>query len=686
MRTASCISTITGILLVLAACSGGSKASPDSATLLQASSDDADWSIPGKTYSGNRMTGLDEISPSNVGQLKKAWVTSVKDNGEEEASPIVWGSTVYVSTSHDNVLALDGKTGALRWASGYNPAYELQYPVNRGVGLANGRLYMVTQDCRLIAIDAATGKQSFNVPACHDTTNTWYSTAAYVYKDKVIVGTSGGDLGGSGLVSAFSARDGSRLWDWHTVAQPGDPGHNTWPGDSWVHGGAAVWAGLSIDQTTDTLYAAPGNPGPNLTEYGRKGENLYSDTVVALDISGNVPRLKWYYKVSPDDVHDNDPSMPPVLFIGKVAGAARQLLAVGDKAGDFVILDRTNGKLVSRMAVDNQQGVFTTVPTVAGTFACPNHGGGIEWNGGSYDDATNFFFIPSTQECATWKIVYPAAVPYVPGQPYTAGPLPKRQTATGVLTAVDVGTGKPAWTKQLPYPAQGGVLVTRNGLIFTSDASGRVYAFEPKTGGELWHDDVGSAIVAPISAYRAEDGHEYLVVEAGQAGNQQTPNLPKAQGARVVAYALNVTQTAMNDATGQPAASVVGAANKESGMAPPALSAPYTPAQVSAGSTVYTQHCLSCHGATLQGVSGPALTGPGFAHSNLSISQLYGIVVQQMPLTAPGSLSKNDYAAVMAYILAYDCVKPAAGGKPFSASLATHLTTIKLSSGSCPPK
>jgi alcohol dehydrogenase (cytochrome c) len=260
------------LLLSVPACSGGNKASPDAATLLQASSDDANWIVPGKTYDGNRVTGLDEISPANVAQLKKAWITTVKDDGEEEASPIVWNGTVYVSTSHDNVLALDGTSGALRWAFGYSPAYELQYPVNRGVGLADGRLYIVTQDCRLIAIDAATGKQSFDVPACHDTTNTWYSTAAYVYKDKVIVGTSGGDLGGSGLISAFSAQNGSRLWDWHTVAQPGEPGHDTWPGDSYVHGGAAVWAGLSVDQTTDRIYAAPGNPVPTLPNTDAKAQ------------------------------------------------------------------------------------------------------------------------------------------------------------------------------------------------------------------------------------------------------------------------------------------------------------------------------------------------------------------------------------------------------------------------------
>ena len=196
---------------------------------------------------------------------------------------------------------MDGKSGTLKWAYGYSPAYELQYPVNRGVGLSDGKLYIVTQDCRLVAIDAATGEQVFNVPACHDTSATWYSTAAYVYKDKVIVGTSGGDLGGSGLVSAFSAQDGSRLWDWHTVAQPGEPGHNTWPGDSWVHGGAAVWAGLSIDQDTDTLYAAPGNPGTeshdvrsrrreSVYRLGRRARYLRSDAETEMVLQGIAQR------------------------------------------------------------------------------------------------------------------------------------------------------------------------------------------------------------------------------------------------------------------------------------------------------------------------------------------------------------------------------------------------------------
>ncbi len=661
---------------------------PDATVLLNSQSDNNNWPISGKTYGGNRLTGLTQITPSNVNQLKKAWVTAVADDGEEEASPIVWDGVVYLSTAHDNMLALDGTTGKLKWAFGYNPSYELQYAVNRGVGLANGNVYIVTQDCRLVAVDAATGTQRFNVPACHDTSDAWYSTASYVYKDKVIVGTSGGDLGGSGLVSAFDANTGNRLWDWHTVAQPGEAGHETWPGDSWKHGGAAVWAGLSIGQDDDTVYAAPGNAGPNLTEYGHKGKNLYSDSVVALDVSGSQPKLKWYYQVLQNDTHDADPAMPPVLFEANVGGTARKLLATGDKAGDFVVLDRTNGQEVYRTAVSSQSNLDTP-PTTQGVHACPNHGGGVEWNGGSYSPQTNMFYIPSTNECATWKVVYTGAVPYVPGQPYTAGPLPKRQPATGVITAIDMGTGKVAWKDAVPYPAQGGVLVQSNGLIFTSDASGRVYALDAKTGKDLWHDDTGSSIVAPISAYQGSDGKEYLVLIAGEAGNQKTPNLPATHGARIVAYTLNASQTAMNDASGQPKVNVAtaGGAKTESGNAPSTVgqgTAPYTADQASAGKKVFETQCSSCHGAQLQGVSAPALSGPQFAHANLNVSQIYAIVTKQMPLSAPGSLSQDEYADVMAYILKRDCVKPTAGNEKFPSTNLPVLSKVTVGSGSCP--
>ncbi len=649
-----------------------------------------DWPLPGGNAGGNRTTSLTQITPDNVTQLKKAWVTAVADDGEEEANPIVTGDTVYVTTAHDNVLALGATDGKLKWAFTYNPQYELQYPVNRGIGLDNGKAYIFTQDCKLVAIDASTGKLAFNVPACHDTTNTWYSSAAYIYNHQIIVGTSGGDLGSMGLISAFDENDGHRIWDWSTIARPGDPNAGTWPGNSWQHGGAAVWAGLSAGADPNTVYAAPGNALPNLTTYGHEGRNLYSDSVVALDISGSKPQLKWFYQILQGDTHDGDPAMPPVIFNGTINGTPRSLLAVGDKVGDFLILDRTNGKVVYKLSVSNQKNIFTTHPTVQGTYACPNHGGGVEWNGGAYSAQTNMFYIPSTDECATWKIIYPKAVPYVPGQPYTAGPLPKRQPSTGMVTAVDVNTGKVAWKFPMPYSGQGGALTTSNGLLFTDDLRGRVYALDAKTGKELWHDDVGASIVAPLAAYQASDGNEYLVVMAGEAGNQQTPNLPKLGKARVVAYRLNPSQTVQNTAAGQniPVVAQGSTGNKtESGAVASVIgsgTAPYTPQQAAQGQGLYQAHCASCHGAQLQGVSAPALTGPTFARSKLNVSQIFDIVRLQMPLNAPGSLSQDNYAAIMAYMLKRDCVKPSAGNQPFPSTNSPALTKTTVGGQTCP--
>ncbi len=646
--------------------------------------------MPGGNPGGNRTTALTQITPDNVSQLKKAWITAVADDGEEESNPIEAGDTLYITTAHDNVLAMSALDGKLKWAFTYNPQYELQYPVNRGVGVDNGKAYIFTQDCRLIALDTSTGKMAFNVPACHDTTNTWYSSAAYIYNHAIIVGTSGGDLGSDGLISAFDENDGHRLWDWNTVAHPGEAGANTWPGNSWQHGGAAVWAGLSAGADPNIVYAAPGNPEPNLTTYGHQGRNLYSDSVVALDISGAKPALKWYYQIMQGDTHDADPAMPPVIFNANVNGSQRSLLAVGDKAGDFIILDRSNGKVVYRMSVSKQTNIFTTHPTVSGTFACPNHGGGIEFNGGAYSAQTNMFYIPSTQECATWKLIYTKAVPYVAGQPYTAGPLPKRRAATGVLSAVDVNSGKVAWTFAMPYSAQGGALTTSNGLVFTDDLRGRVYALDAKTGKELWHDDVGAAIVAPLAAYQGSDGNEYIVVMAGEAGNQQTANLPPTPGkARLVAYRLNVTQTTQNGTSGQtvPVVAKASTGNKtESGGVASVVgagTAPYTAAQVQQGQSLYQAHCASCHGAKLQGVSAPALTGPTFARAHLNVSQMFDIVRQQMPLNAPGSLSQDNYAAIMAFLVKGDCVKPSGSNEPFPSTNSPALTKVTIGTKSC---
>ena len=702
MLLRSCVAAAAGIALAvsLAACGGrpsfGAVAQaaadtstfPDARALTNAARDDDDWMLPGKTYANNRYTGLSQITPSNVKSLAKAWSTQIADNGQQESALLEWHGTMYFATPHDNVLAVDAATGKLKWQFPYNPAYSLVYTVSRGLGIEDGKIFLATLDCRVIAIDATTGKQAWNVNGCPhtpytSTANALFSMASYVYKDQIILGTGGGDQGNIGHVMAFSTHDGHRLWDWQTIPGPGQPGHNTWPGNSWQHGGGDVWGGLTVDPATDTVFVGVGNPGPDLVDTYRKGLNLYTSSVVALDISSGTPKIRWYYKIVPNDTHDTDPAMPPALFDARVGGTTRHVLAIGDKAGDFVTLDRGTGKVLYRLAVDRQTGLFTSAPTFKGTFACPNHGGGIEWNGGTYDPATNRFLVPSTQECATWKIAteHPQ---YIPGQPYTGGPLPTRQNATGELTAIDMGTGKTSWTTRFPYSAQGGVVITRSGVAFTSDTAGNVYAIDPKTGSVPWKQNTGASIIAPISAYRV-GGVEYIAVLSGSAGSQQTPNAPVAKTSVLTAYRLGpVSSPIANSTAGQKA--VVATAGSNASAPASVGSAPYTAAQAAAGGKIFAQQCSSCHGANLQGVSAPALTGTSFANSHLNLTQLQSIVTKQMPLGSPGSLTPDQYASVMAYLLQYDCVTPSGGGKqPFPTTNAPAFSKVILGGRSCPP-
>jgi mono/diheme cytochrome c family protein len=229
------------------------------------------------------------------------------------------------------------------------------------------------------------------------------------------------------------------------------------------------------------------------------------------------------------------------------------------------------------------------------------------------------------------------------------------------------------------------VLVTATGVAFTSDVGGNLYGFDTHSGQQLWTQATGSSIVAPLSAYSL-DGTEYLAVVAGEAGNQQTPNLPSSHGSRVIAYRLGAAQTIDNDATGQVALAnaVNGSGESAASVASSNGSAPYTSQQVAQGRDIYAQQCAACHGATLQGISAPALTGPAFGHSHLNGLQLRTVVTQRMPLTAPGSLKPQEYASLMAFLLNYDCVKPAGNGlQPLPAAALPALQQVQLGGTTC---
>ncbi|WP_427954400.1 pyrroloquinoline quinone-dependent dehydrogenase [Acidiphilium sp.] len=519
-----------------------SAVTPSAQDYVTTQSDNSNWILGAKNYDNTRYVDLSEITPANVEQLKPVWTFKVSDNGPIEAAPIIWHGVAYITSAHDHVYAIDVKTGKLKWEFSDNP-HVISFAANRGVALVDGNVYLATLDGRLIALNAETGKTVFDVVDVKDTTNSFFTMAPLPYKNpktgkmELLLGVSDGDWGGIGNVAAFSPKDGRKLWQWNAIPAPGQPGHKTWSGDSWKRGGGAVWTMMALDPKTGMLYGNAGNPQPDFNGPARKGSNLYTDSLVALKISGAKPRLVWYHQFIAHDTHDWDPVMPPILFKGKVDGKVLPLVADGDKAGNFWLLNSQTGALVNHLAVSMQYHQ-NTEPSLKGNVACPNTNGGVEYNGGSYDPQTNMIYLPSSNECGFWRAT--KNVVYIGGQFYLGGAFPKFVGPnTGQMNAINVDTGVFAWRTAEKLPMAGGALSTSTGLVFTGKENGDFVAFNATDGKQLWSYDTGSPIIAPPVAFN-QSGTEYVAVASGPAGNQELPNMPKDnKGTMLTMFALS---------------------------------------------------------------------------------------------------------------------------------------------------
>ena len=501
----------------------------------------AAWPVVAHGLDGNRYVKSSEITRANVVNLKKVWSYSFTDSGPFEDSPVVVDGTMYVATPHDTIVALDPVSGAVRWSHAINP-HILQFATNRGVAVADGRVFVGTDDGHVVAVSATDGRELWSVLGVEDPSNSLFNAPAYAFDGNILLGSTGGDYGNRGSVTAFDERTGAIKWRWHTVPGPGEPGHDTWPGDSWKHGGADPWQGLAVDSATQTMYVAPGNPGPDLVESGRRGLDLYADSLVAVRIGEGPPRVLWFDKLLANDTHDLDATMPPVLFDAPIDGVTRRLVATGDKTGTFWVFDRETGKRVYRVALSYQANI-DVAPNASGETTCPSHGGGIEYNGGAYDSVTHFFVVPSIDECAAWRldpqVAKSGVVPYVPGKFYMGGPMIKRNHSVGWLTAVDMTTGRIAWRRKLAFPSVGGALLFASGVGFSSTLDGRFFAFDIRNGRELWSTQLGAAVTAaPVAC--VVDGRTYVAIASGNAGLQKIPGVPNATGttATLTTFAL----------------------------------------------------------------------------------------------------------------------------------------------------
>ena len=444
-----------------------------------------------------------------------------------ESVPVVVNGVMYV-THPNEVYALDARSGRLIWQYVHAPTNPAKF-ATRGVAVYGNKIYFGTPDSHLIALDARVGNLIWEVKLAEATDGYWSPAAPLIVNGKVIVGIAAGDQGLNGFLDAYDAETGKRIWRWHTIPKPGEPGHESWAGDSWKTGGGDTWLTGSYDPQLNFIYWGIGNPAPDFNGEVRKGDNLYTECMVALD--ADTGTLKWYFQFTPHDVHDWDGVEIPVLvdtpFPAGTAGV-RKLLLQGNRNGYYYVLDRTNGKFLKGtpfVKLNWADGltpegrpirVRGVEPTLQGNKVCPATSGATNWMSPAYNPATHYFYIVAQEGCG---ISFKAAAKFRPGGlPYTAtGYVESPEEAWQMyIRALDVTTGKLAWEyKQIGSKRYGaGLLSTAGGLVFATDDQGYITALDAVSGKPLWHFNTGGAISASPIAYSYR-GQQYIALLAG---------------------------------------------------------------------------------------------------------------------------------------------------------------------------
>ena len=500
--------------------------------LLRADTDTNNWLLNGRTYDNQRFSPLKQINASNVKNLHPVAIVQTGVAISFEATPIVVNGVMYVSTPGDHVLAFNATTGEPYWT--YIPTLGYSQlccgPQSRGVVVAYGKVYLARLDGILVALDAKSGKvawQSNPATTLPDSSKHYsFTTAPQVYGGMVVVGTSGAELPIRGFVQAYDAETGKLIWRFNTTASPDDPGGNSWAGDSWKVGGGSVWNAPAFDPQRGLISFGVGNPNPDIDGNTRKGDNAYSDSIVAVNAKSG--KLAWWYQQVPHDLWDFD-SASPVIFLdskdenGKVVPAA----AEANKEGSLYIVNRETGKLLHKTPfVLESANKFTPPSDTPGQVRYPGANGGGEWSPSAYSSLTHDIYVLGSNVANIYEYdpIDPAHPPvglWIGGRMYPVFEGKEKDTFDpwGTLAAVDADTGKIAWQYRSELPMVGGPLVTASNLLFTGEMNGNFDAFDAKTGKKLWHFFLGAGVNAPPITYRV-NGVQYLAVAAGgNSGN-----------------------------------------------------------------------------------------------------------------------------------------------------------------------
>lgn len=487
------------------------------------------------TYNGantsNRHSQLRQITPDNAGQLQLAWVFQSRSREKHEVTPLVVDGIMYTIESPNGVAALDATTGEVLWRYTHEPdpaARNCCGRLSRGLAILGNTLFLAALDARMIAIDARTGEEIWNTQAADPNDGYAFTHAPLVVRDKVIAGTAGGEYGVRGWIAAWDVNTGEEVWRFYTVPGPGEPGNETWAGDSWMHGGAPIWVTGSYDPEANLTYWGTGNPGPDWDGRVRLGDNLYSCSLLA--INPDTGELVWHYQFSPHNEFDWDSTQTPVLFDAEWQGQPRKLLSFANRNGVYYLLDRVTGEFllgrsfvrtnwVDGFAADGRpQQVPDVRPTLEGTLVYPGNQGGTNWYPPSYSPSTGLFYVPAWENSSTVYVLGEEPPEFHEGETF-AGVFPRRGDTQddqySAVRALDPITGDRVWEFKQPVPrTEAGIMTTASDVLFSGARDGTFYALNARTGDPLWETHLGASVAAGPMTY-AVDGRQYVSIQVG---------------------------------------------------------------------------------------------------------------------------------------------------------------------------
>ena len=523
--------------------------------LTAADKDSANFLHSNMNYAQTRYYPAAQINTGNVAKLKPAFQFQTEVLESMETAPIVVDGVMYITTSYNHVYALDAATGQEFWHYKHKQGPVMTYccgPNNRGVAILGDRLFMGTLDAKLLALDAKTGKVLWATQIADPEAGYSETMAPVAVNGKILIGTNGGEYGIRGFVKAYDANDGKLLWTFDTVPDKGHEGvfavndatgrnmHRDIAdekaqlakqgGDFYKTLGGGVWMAPAVDLETNTAFFVVGNPSPDLYGKERPGDNLYTDSIVAVDLS--TGQYKWHYQYVAHDVWDLDAVSPVILTdaLGK-DGKLRKVAIHGGKTGHVYVHDRATGELIRFSEAMVPQENMWVLPTKDGARMLPGANGGVEWSPMAVNPKLRLAYAANLHQPMTYHV---EESKYPGGKLWLGGAFKAIATEKqwGRLAAVNLDTGKLAWKFDTDQPLIGGVLATAGGLVFNGEGNGLFRAFDAKTGKMLWQYQCGAGVNAPAVSYSVA-GKQYVAVAAG--GNTQ---LDFKRGNSVIVFAL----------------------------------------------------------------------------------------------------------------------------------------------------